>query len=107
MVRFAACVALLALVSFSLALPAAADEAADLYKTDCAKCHGADGKADTPVARALKVPPLVGSKWLTASPDEFLAHVRTNPKHKMPMKKLNDDQLRALQVYARGFSAAK
>ena len=29
----------------------------DLYKQRCASCHGEDGKANTPIAKALKPPP--------------------------------------------------
>jgi mono/diheme cytochrome c family protein len=35
----------------------AADPAAEKYQTFCASCHGADGKADSPAAKALNPKP--------------------------------------------------
>ena len=34
----------------------AADEAANLYKTKCQMCHGADGKGATPAGKTMKAP---------------------------------------------------
>jgi len=36
------------------ATAASAEDGAALYKAKCASCHGAEGKGDTPVGKALK-----------------------------------------------------
>jgi mono/diheme cytochrome c family protein len=70
----------------------AAPDGAKLYKEKCAGCHGADGKADTATAKAMKVPPLAG-KGLKA--DDVVSKVRTNEKHKA-LSKLSDEELAAI-----------
>ena len=86
---------LASLASISLLLLAngafAADGAA-LYKTKCAACHGADGKAETPAAKAMKVPALAG-KGLTAA--SVTAQIRTNEKHKA-LSQLTDEEIAAI-----------
>ncbi len=70
----------------------AADGAA-LYKTNCASCHGADGKADGAVAKAMNVPPLAG---ISKSPEEVVSFVQANGKHSAPAKKLSSEELDAI-----------
>lgn len=49
-------IALLALLSASLALPAVAQQAGEAtYKAKCAMCHGADGLGNTPVGKSMKL----------------------------------------------------
>ena len=69
----------------------AADGAA-LYKAKCAGCHGADGKAETPAAKAMKVPALAGK---TISAEDLAKQVRTNEKHKA-LSTLTDEELTAI-----------
>ena len=70
----------------------AADGAA-LYKANCAGCHGADGKAETPAAKAMKVPALAG-KGLKA--EDVLKHLRSSEKHKAMASKLSDEDIAAI-----------
>ena len=70
----------------------AAEDGAALYKQKCATCHGADGKAEGPAAKAMKVPPLAG-KALTA--EAVTKQIRTNEKHKS-LSKLSDEELAAI-----------
>src|SRR5262245_8025931 len=83
---------LAALILFGGSSAFAADGAA-LYKANCASCHGADGKATTPAAKAMKVPPLAGTA-LTA--EQIVAKVKSSDRHKNVAAKLSDDDLRAI-----------
>ncbi|MFY9745989.1 MAG: cytochrome c [Acidobacteriaceae bacterium] len=49
-------IAVLTLVSASLAVPAMAQQTGEAtYKAKCAMCHGADGLGNTPVGKNMKV----------------------------------------------------
>lgn len=65
------------------------------YRMQCAKCHGDDGAADTPVGRAMKVPSLVGSEWADAEASAICDAVREVSKHKAVLGKLDDEALAA------------
>jgi mono/diheme cytochrome c family protein len=67
----------------------------ETYETECAKCHGDDGTADTPVGKAMKVPSFVGSEWAEADPAAICDAVRANAKHKAIVGKLDDEALMA------------
>ncbi len=91
----------IALFSFilALALPplAAAQSAADTYKTSCAGCHGADGSKSMMGAK-----PLNGAE-VQAMSDADLNAAITNGKGKMPAykTKLTDAQISGLVKYIR------
>jgi len=74
----------------------------ELYKTKCAKCHGADGTA---TAGGKKL----GAKdaWdadVMKMTDAQMAEVTKNGKNKMPAygKSLDDTQIKELVAYLRG-----
>ena len=78
-----------------------------LYGDHCAKCHGADGRADTPVGKAMKVPSLVDPKWTSADTAEALVTAfHANPKHKAVESKVTDDELRAIATHVAKLAAA-
>ena len=95
-----------ALVSIGLLLGAATAWGADgsaIYAAQCAKCHGADGKGDTPVGRAMKAPSLVDSKHDAAS---VASTVRENPKHKSVAGNLSPEDLDAVARAVEAMSGA-
>lgn len=93
--------AVVAVVLAMLALPLAtfaADEAADLYKSKCAMCHGPDGKGKMAGTKDL------GSAEVQKMSDADLTATLTNGKPpKMPAYKgkLTDDQIKSLVAYVR------
>ncbi len=72
------------------------DNAAALYKTKCAACHGADGSGNTPVGKKLKAGDL-------RSPKGDVYQIIARGKGKMPAfeKSLGADNVKALADYIR------
>ena len=88
--------------------PASAADGAVLYDANCVKCHGADGRGDTPVGRALKAASLVEPKWAAEdSAEAVVSAFRANPKHKAVASKVSDDDLRSIAVYLRKLASAE
>lgn len=101
--RMCQSVCLLAAAIFLLTASARAqDEAAALYKSNCAACHGADGKGDTAIGKSQKLRDL-GSEEVQKQTDAQLTDITANGKGKMPAYKgkLTDDQIKQLVVFMR------
>jgi mono/diheme cytochrome c family protein len=60
--RFSLAVVLIALFILSPSLIWAGDDAAILYKTKCAVCHGVDGLATTPMGKKQSIPSFASEK---------------------------------------------
>ncbi len=77
-----------------------AQTGADLYKSKCQMCHGADGTGNTPAGKSTKVHSFTDPDVLKMSDDDLIA-VTTNGKNKMPAYKgkLTDDQIKGLIAY--------
>ena len=75
---------------------ATAADGAALYKAQCARCHGPDGAADGPVAKAMKVPAL---KSTTHDSAYIEKHVREAKNHAAPSGKLDDSELAAVAAF--------
>lgn len=90
-------------------LPAAADDAAKLYETKCASCHGADGKGVEAKTKSLKVEmaalDLVDKDSLAKGSDQWIKII-TNGEKKMPKYtgKIPDADIAALDKYVRGMA---
>lgn len=81
---------------------ACAEEGAEVYKAQCAKCHGESGGADTQVAKTLKVPPLKGDADVQKmSVADIVKEVKGNEKHPPTVKSLSDADIEAAARYAK------
>lgn len=88
--------------------PARAQDAAGLYKTKCAACHGADGKGGTPVAKKLGVRDF-GCPEVEKESDQELVDVVAKGRNKMPgfAGSLKDTQIKDLVAYIRDLAREK
>jgi mono/diheme cytochrome c family protein len=75
-----------------------ADDAATLYKTKCAACHGADA-AGKPAA---KIPSLTSDDAKKKTDAQLSSSITDNPKHAGFAKSLTPDQVKMLTGYIRG-----
>ena len=84
------------------ALPARAQDAAGVYKTKCAACHGADGKGNTPAGKNMAVRDFA-SPEVAKETDEQLIEVATKGRNKMPAfgNSLKEAQIKDLVAYIR------
>jgi cytochrome c6 len=95
------------IAALAFALSASAQSAADNYKSKCQMCHGADGKADTPMGKKLNAHDFHADAVQKKSDGELftIIHegVSTGGKVTMPgyKGKLTDDQIHDLVKYAR------
>jgi mono/diheme cytochrome c family protein len=89
------------------ASPASAADGKALYEANCAKCHGANGAADTPVAKAMKVPSLRDPRLAGEGGAALVTQaIRSNPKHQPVSGALDDASLAAVAEYVRTLAAA-
>jgi cytochrome c6 len=89
----------------TMVVSADAQDAAALYKTKCAACHGADAKGETAVGKANKMRDLA-SEDVQKQSDADLTTVITGGKNKMPAygKSLKPDQVKDLVAYIRSLA---
>jgi cytochrome c6 len=90
---------LVALAAASLATSAVAADAATLFASKCAACHGKEGKG-TAVGQKMGAKDLMAVK----ATEEELAAVITNGRGKMSAfkDKLSADEIKALAKYVKG-----
>jgi mono/diheme cytochrome c family protein len=48
----------------------------DLYRTNCARCHGADGRGDTPLGQSHNAPDFTDPDW-------WRQHAKTSSRGKL------------------------
>jgi len=86
------------LVSFGLVLYATEDHPSALFKEYCAKCHGEDGKAQTPKGKQLMAQDFTDADWQAEETDEELIKIVTRGGEDMPPfgKKLTKEQIESL-----------
>ena len=81
----------------------------DLYRRNCARCHGAEGRGDTPLGKTLNAPDFTDTDWwqkhseITSSKN--LAAIINHGKGGMPAfgKKLTRTEINLLVGYVRKF----
>jgi cytochrome c len=81
----------------------------DLYRNNCARCHGADGRGDTPLGHTYKTPDFTDAEWWQKHSDitnsASLVAIVSHGKGGMPAfgKKLSRPEIRRLVGYVRRF----
>jgi mono/diheme cytochrome c family protein len=85
-----------------------AQDAAGLYKTKCAACHGADGKGGTPIGKKMGLRDFASPEVQKMGDDELITII-TKGKNKMPAyeKKLSDAEIKSVASYIRQLAKAK
>jgi cytochrome c6 len=100
----------IALLLFFAAALARADsiDSAATFKTNCAACHGADGRGQGPIGKALHVKDLASDEVQSQS-DKELTRIIADGKGKMPAykSKLSDDDIAALVTFIRSLRPPK
>jgi mono/diheme cytochrome c family protein len=97
----------------SLARPRSVQPVADLFRNNCARCHGADGRGDTPLGNTYKAPDFTDTGWwqkqykITSSAS--LVSIVSHGKGGMPAfgKKLSRTEISRLVAYVRKFKIQK
>jgi mono/diheme cytochrome c family protein len=98
------------LAAWGVALYAAQDHPSELFKQYCAKCHGEDGKAQTPKGKQMKARDFTDAEFQSGESDSELIKSVTEGKDDMPPfgKKLTPEQISGLvKDDVRGFAPKK
>ena len=81
----------------------------ELYRGNCARCHGADGRGDTPLGRLYNAPDFTDQGWwqehAKITSTKSLFSIVTRGKGNMPAfgKKLNRSEISLLVKHMRRF----
>jgi cytochrome c6 len=96
-------IAVLTLLSASLALPAVAQQTGEAtWKAKCAMCHGADGIGNTPVGKNMKVRSLKSPEDIKATDAELFKDTKSGVgKMQGYAGKLTDAQINDVVSYIR------
>jgi len=81
---------------------AAEPDGAALFNSQCAKCHGRDGRAKTTQGKKTHTRDITSGEWQNDVSDERIFNSISRGKGKMPaFKKLSDAQIDSLVSYVR------
>jgi mono/diheme cytochrome c family protein len=73
-----------------------------IFKAQCAKCHGETGKADTTIAKAMKIPALAGDANVQKMAEaDIVAKIKANAKHPGPIKGMSEEDLNAVAAHVK------
>jgi mono/diheme cytochrome c family protein len=98
-----------AVISVLAAWAARAEDVKALYKKECVKCHGEDGKGETKMGKKLGVKDYTDPKVQDALKDDAAVKsikegLKKDDKTLMkPAEGLTDDQIKGLVAYMRTF----
>ena len=95
-----------AIAGFAVAVFGATDNPSETFLKYCAKCHGEDGKAQTPKGKQLKAQNFTDAEFQEKKTDEELIKTVTEGGMDMPSfgKKLSKEQIESLvKADVRGF----
>lgn len=85
-----------------------AEGGADLFKTQCAKCHGDTGKSDTAVGKKMNIPPLAGDAKIAAmSGDDISKQLLAAEKHPKAVKNMSAADAAAVAAYVKQLAGGK
>jgi cytochrome c6 len=92
-----------------IAAPLRAQDAAALYKSKCAACHGPDGTGNTPTGKSLGVTDLTSGDVQKQTDAQLTDSIANGKGKKMPAYKgkLTDDQIKDLVAYIRDLAKKK
>jgi mono/diheme cytochrome c family protein len=99
------------LLSLSLATPASAETASELWAARCKSCHGSDGRAQTPLGKKEHIVDMTQPAWQQDQTDLDIRDVITdgspdNKKMKPYKDKLTPEQINSLVTYIRSLKKA-
>jgi mono/diheme cytochrome c family protein len=86
------------LLAASIAVPAFAQaRGADVYRAKCARCHGDDGLATTPMAKRMKIESFKSPEMMKWSDAQFIAFTKKTYTNNGP----TDVQIKDIVAYIR------
>jgi len=87
-----------AIAALGIGLFAAEPHPSDTFRQYCMKCHGEDGKAQTPKGKQLKAQNFTDEEWQQQKSDKELIKIVTEGGMDMPAfgKKLTQEQIESL-----------
>jgi mono/diheme cytochrome c family protein len=80
-----------------------------IFRTNCARCHGADGRGETPLGQTYQAPNFADDQWWRTNSKitgtRSLVAIVSNGKGGMPAfaKKLKPSEIKSLVNYVRRF----
>ncbi|HXI24749.1 MAG TPA: c-type cytochrome [Pyrinomonadaceae bacterium] len=81
----------------------------DIFRANCARCHGAEGRGDTPLGQTYQAPNFTDDQWWRTNSKitgtKSLVSIVSNGKGGMPAfgKKLKPSEIKLLVNYVRRF----
>ena len=97
----------------SMARPRKGEPLGDLFRNNCARCHGEDGRGNTPLGNTYKAPDFTDPEWWQTHSNitstASLISIVSRGKGGMPAfgKKLSRTEIRRLVGYVRRFKNQK
>lgn len=81
----------------------------ELYLQNCARCHGGDGRGDTPLGKRLQASDLTDPTWQWETSDQRIAEIITNGEERMPAfgRKLSVEDVALVVAHVRTLRAKR